>query len=128
MMHIITALPGGIGAFPGAWCVWLMLWGFVMYVVFILLHIYYVPPFLSYINQQRGAGCICDAVEVGELEDDVDEEVKVAFDIAIKEREAECLRQCPPIAAKCTIIRTDDMTDYEFEQQCAEQAQELADR
>lgn len=81
-----------------------------------------------YINSQRGAGCICDAIEIGELEDEVDEEVKVAFEIAIAEREAECLRQCPPIASKCTVARTDSMTDYEYESECTALSQEASDR
>lgn len=120
-MQIAVTLSGNVSVFPGSWCIWNIIWGYSMWFTFMMLHIYYAPAMQRYINSQRGAGCICDAIEIGELddlEDEADEEVKVAFEIAIAEREAECLRQCPPIASKCSVVRTETMTDYEYESEC----------
>jgi len=106
VVHIGVTLEGVLTNFPGTWTLFLLLVGIFLWITHGLLHIFFVPPFLAFIDAQPEMPCICDLPEVAPVPVDATEAEKVAYDEAQKDRAQLCIIQCPIVAKRCPIYRS----------------------
>jgi hypothetical protein len=90
IIHIADKLTGETGAFPGSWCLFLIIPGVIMWIAGGILHVFYAPAFIQHINAQKPAACVCDLTEVEDLDEDADDEARAVWDAAKAERARAC--------------------------------------
>jgi len=122
LIHFADKLEGKVTNFPGTWTLWLIVGGSCLWLIHGLLHIFFVPAFLVYIDAQPLKPCVCDLPDVAALSENATELEKVAFEDAQKDRAKLCLIQCPLIIDdKCPIFGSKSvLTEEEYDVACAE--------
>jgi len=122
VIYFGATLGGNTNAFPGAWTLWLFIGGFALWIVHGLLHIFFVPAFLAYIDAQPVKACECDILPVKPVSDDASDIEKLAFKEDTIARANLCIIQCPvAIKDKCPIYRSrGSLSAEEYDVACAE--------
>jgi len=122
VIHLLATLESNIDNFPGSWTLWLIVAGSCLWLIHGLLHIFFVPEFLKYIDAQPEKPCVCELPHVAPLSKNASELEKVAFEDAQKDRATLCLIQCPLIVEdKCPIFSSRNvLTAEEYDVACAE--------
>lgn len=96
IIHIADKLKGETGAWPGSYCLFLIIPEIIMWIAGGVLHVFFAPAFIQHIIAQKPPTCQCDLTEVADLTEDADEEEKAVWEAAKAERARACEQQCPP--------------------------------
>jgi len=115
-------LSGNVSSFPGGWTLWLFIVGTTLWIVHGLLHIFFVPAFLAFIDAQPSPVCECDIAQVRPVSQDASDIAQLAFKEDTIARGKLCLIQCPlSVADKCPIYRSRGLLSAEeYDVACAE--------
>lgn len=87
MLHIIF---NGAQRFGGTWAIYQMVGSAANWILTMLIHIYFIDDFISFLDSRTNEGCECDAPEILPLADDADLETKLAWQFATEQRERVC--------------------------------------
>jgi len=89
-MAIIQITGGNVGDssfFPGSWAIFLIIVGGLMWLVHALLHIFYVPGFLAYIDVQPPKACECDLPVIAPLAMNASDDDQVVREAEVARRD-----------------------------------------
>jgi len=70
LIYFGASLSGSPSSFPGTWTLFVFITGTVLWLVHGLLHIFFVPAFLNYIDAQPAKACECDILPVRPIAED----------------------------------------------------------
>lgn len=120
VVHLAVTLEGVLDNFPGTWTLFLLVVGLILWPIHGILHVFFVPQFLAYIDAQPEKPCVCDLPMVAAVPDDATEAEKVAYVDAEKDRANLCVIQCPLTERRCPIYRSRGvLSAEEYDVACA---------
>ena len=101
---------------------WLLIGGTTLWIVHGLLHIFFVPAFLNFIDAQPVKECECDILPVRPITEDATDLEKLAYKEDTVARAKLCIIQCPlNLKERCPIYRSrGQLTAEEYDVACAE--------
>lgn len=118
-MAIIQITGGNVGDatyFPGNWATFLIIVGGVMWLAHGLLHIFYVPGFLAYIDAQPPKACECDLPVIAPLAMNASDDDQVVREAEVARRDQLCKIQCPD--NRCQLPKG-GLSDEEYDAACS---------
>lgn len=120
IFELIHLVYYDIKTFPGTWAVYQIVFSVLVWVTTMLLHIYYIDPFVTFMDSRQRQECICSAPEILDIAPNADRETKLAWEFAIEQREKVCAIECPikVIEEECGLERNPDISDLEYEAAC----------
>lgn len=118
-VYIEDTMDGNITSFPGNWAVLILVLDLLMWIVFSVLHIIYVPDFLLHIAALPKPPCLCSLPQVDPAGEDASEAIKAAVKEAEKTREYLCAIECPAKKGDCPLAKEEGQSDEDYKAACA---------
>lgn len=115
IIQITGGNSGDASFFPGTWATFLVIVGLIGWLTHGLLHIFFVPGFIRYIDAQPPKACVCDLPEIAPLAMNASDDDQVVRDAEVARREQLCKIQCPD--NRCQLPRA-GLSNEEYEAAC----------
>jgi len=90
----------------------------VIWITTSLIHIYFVDPFVAWIDAMEEDECVCSYPLVKDEAPDQDPQTIRAWEYAKAEYARVCAIECPPLPIDCKLPRRKGDTDQEYRERC----------